>query len=365
MILVKEAIDSTYNEPLFGDTKTNNRCQKRVRAVIQNLNQKFTDNISHFGHFRCILESKDPSSVSKRQMVFKREEYIQHIRDLLEKTRGRELPSTFSPLIKDITHSHITAAWTAAREFLQSAVLHIADKATAKALLKIVILPALENLRYELEKGTEDLLIPHQRGHPITYNDYFTETLQKTRADRQKESFRKALQSYFKVDTLSTSEPIPATIDLQELLNSLVQTTIPDITHFASEEALDCMLAYYKVALKRFVDNIATKVIEVKLLDSITAIFIPITVFEISKDLIRQIAGESGESQSRREQLNKKLKGTDTYKRFVGIRGLSKKSHPISIRILTEFIESSNKLQASSQNNRAIVNTIDSEPVDR
>lgn len=88
----------------------------------------------------------------------------------------------------------------------------------------------------------------------------------------------------------------------------------------------------------------------------------------MSKDLIRQIAGESGESQSRREQLNKKLwilgKCADTCKRFVGIRGLGKKSHPTSIRILTEFIESSNELQASSQNNRAIVDAIDSEPVD-
>lgn len=80
--------------------------------------------------------------------------------------------------------------------------------------------------------------------------------------------------------------------------------------------------------------DIATEVIEVKLLGELTTLFTPITAFEMPKDLIRQIAGESEESQSRREQLNKKLwileKGSDTCKRFVGIRGLGKRSQPQS-----------------------------------
>ncbi|KAJ6003769.1 hypothetical protein N7522_006461 [Penicillium canescens] len=350
--LVKAAVDGTYNEPFFGDAKTKNGYQKRVRAVIQNLNQQFMEKISRRGHFRHVIEGEDQRSGTKTQVCLTRKEYVQHIETLLKKTRGRELPGTFNPLIvkdlfqeqcgpwEDITHSHITAAWTAAREFLQHAVSYVADEATSKALFKKVILPALGNLRHALEKGSEELLMPHQRGHPITYNHYFTETLQKTRTDRQKEAFRKALQSYFGVDTLSTSEPVLHTINLQGLFNSLLQNTIPDMTRFASEEALDCMLSYYKVALKRFVDDIATEVIEVKLLSALPTLFTPITAFEMPKDLVGQIAGESEESQSLREQLNKKLwiltKGSDTCKRFVGIRGL----------------ELNNDLQASLQQNR-------------
>ncbi|CAI7647550.1 unnamed protein product [Penicillium viridicatum] len=332
--LVKAAVDGTYNDPFFGDAKTDDGYRKRIRAVIQNQNQKFTDNISHRGHVRHVVENEEPRPVSKRQ--------------------GPRATWDFNPLIvkdlfqeqcapwEDITRSHIAAAWTSTREFLQHAVFYVADEVTSKALFDNVILPALEKLRHILEKGSKGLLIPHQRGHPITYNHYFTETLQKTRADRQKEVIRKALQSHFRVDNLSTFESNLHTIDLQGLLNSLVQTTIPDMTRFASEEALDCMLAYYKVALKRFIDDIATEVIEVKLLGEITTLFTPITAFEMPKDLIRQIAGESEESQSRREQLNKKLwileKGSDTCKRFVGIRGL----------------DSRNGLQASLLSNRAI-----------
>ncbi|KAJ6029760.1 hypothetical protein N7460_004340 [Penicillium canescens] len=111
----KAAVDGTYNEPFFGDAKTKNGYQKRVRAVIQNLNQQFMEKISRHGHFRHVLEGEDQRSGSKTQ----------HIETLLKKTRGRELPSTFNPLIvkdlfqeqcgpwEDITHSHITAAWTA------------------------------------------------------------------------------------------------------------------------------------------------------------------------------------------------------------------------------------------------------------
>ncbi|KAJ5882273.1 uncharacterized protein N7529_000945 [Penicillium soppii] len=386
--LVKAAVDGTYNEPFFGDAKTDNGYQKRIRAVIQNLNQKFTDNISHRGHLRHVHEIEDHRSVSKRQILLTRKEYVQHIETLLKKTRGRELPGTFNPLIvkdlfqeqcgpwEDLTHNHITAAWAAAREFLQHAVSYVADEATSKALFQNVILPALENLRHVLRKGSEELLMPHQRGHPITYNHYFTETLQKTRADRQKDAFRKALQSYFGVDTLSTSETVVHAIDIQGLFNSLVQTTIPDMTRFASEEALDCMLAYYKVALKRFVDDIATEVIEVNLLGAIPTLFTPITAYEMPKELVRQIAGESEESQSRREQLNKKLwilrKGSDTCKRFVGIRGIGKRGQSTTILILTDSVESINELQASLQNNPAtlsssscsLVDAIGSESVD-
>ncbi|KAJ5277794.1 hypothetical protein N7524_003947 [Penicillium chrysogenum] len=68
------------------------------------------------------------------------------------------------------------------------------------------------------------------------------------------------------------------------------------MTRFALEEALDCMLAYYKVALKRFVDDIATEVIEIKLLTALLALFTPITAFEMPEDLVSEIVGESEES---------------------------------------------------------------------
>lgn len=258
--LVKAAVDGTYNEPFFGDAKSTVGYQKRIRAVIQNLNENFTKKVSQRGHLRCILESEDQRNVCKHQIRVTREEYIQHIETLLKKTRGRELPGTFNPMIvkdlfqeqctpwADITQNHMDAAWRAVRDFLQQAVTYVADGATSKTLFHKVLSPALGSLRQALEKESKMFLMSHQRGHPITYNHYFTETLQDTRADRQKDIFREALQSYFGVDTLTTSHTVEHPINLRGLFNSLLQKTVPDMTRFASEEALDCMLAYYKVS---------------------------------------------------------------------------------------------------------------------
>lgn len=80
--------------------------------------------------------------------------------------------------------------------------------------------------------------------------------------------------------------------------------------------------------MKRFIDNIATEVIEVKLLSALPALFTPITAFEMPENLVTEIAGESEDSRSLREQLNKRMwiltKGSETCRRFVGIRGLGK-----------------------------------------
>ena len=106
---------------------------------------------------------------------------------------------------------------------------------------------ALAGAKEELHKILKD-----KARHPTTYNHYFTETLQDTRVERQKEAFRDALQSYFGVDSLLTSHVVEHSVNLRALYNSLLQKTIPDMTRFASEEALDCMLAYYKVRSAAF-----------------------------------------------------------------------------------------------------------------
>ena len=135
------------------------------------------------------------------------------------------------------------------------------------------------------------------------------------------------------------------------------------------------MLCRKKVALKRFVDDIATEVIEAKLLTAVSTLFTPITAFEMPKDMVCQIAGEFEESQSLRGQLNKKLsiltKGSDTCKRFVSIRGLGKRTKHTFILELTKSVDLNNEQHASLQQNRAILSSspcssieLDSESID-
>ncbi|GFF61244.1 dynamin family GTPase, putative [Aspergillus udagawae] len=306
--------------------------------------------ISRRGHYRRIYEPNDGQIPAKNQVGVTREEYLKHISQLLKRTRGRELPGTFNPMIvrdpfleqclpwEQLTRSYTESIWGAAREFLILVVKFVTDEATSAALIEEIIIPACDSIKQEIDNKTRELLMPHQTGHPITYNHYFTETLQKIRAERHEGELAKTLKQFFGVANLSEPYCTEHSINLDQLLKSLLHQTEPDMVRFASIEALDCMLAYYKVtwnsfslvfypsngrqvALKRFVDDIANEVVESKLMFSLSRILSPVTVFDMPANLITRIAGESKESQTIREQLNKELsilsKGSETSRRFV------------------------------------------------
>lgn len=83
-----------------------------------------------------------------------------------------------------------------------------------------------------------------------------------------------------------------------------------------------------QIALKRFIDDVAVKVIEEKLLAVMTDILSPVAVFEMSDELVEMIAGESQESRTLRAQLTKQIDvletGSETCKRFAGSQWIGK-----------------------------------------
>lgn len=83
--LVKAAVDGTYNDPFFGDAHSNNGYNKRIRAVVQNLNEDFTERMCRRGHYRRICEPSDGQIPAKNQVGTTREEYIKHIGHLLKR----------------------------------------------------------------------------------------------------------------------------------------------------------------------------------------------------------------------------------------------------------------------------------------
>lgn len=257
--LVKASVDGTYNDPFFDHAESEIGYQKRIRAVMQNLNMDFAEHIARRGHRREIASSEDTSRVSGGVVPIARNEFLDHIQRLMRRTRGRELPGTFNPMIvadlfldqsipwEAITRSHIDKVWKAAKEFLSLAATYIADAATSRALFQKIFEPALDQLLGSLNAKTAELLTPHQKSHPITYNHYFAETLQKVRNERSKNEYSRVVKNFFGVSCLESSFFINQHKDLNQLVTALVQGTEPDMNRFACAEALDCMEAYYKV----------------------------------------------------------------------------------------------------------------------
>ncbi|RDW63576.1 putative vacuolar sorting protein VPS1 [Coleophoma cylindrospora] len=333
--LVKASVDGTYNDSFFGDADSEPGYQKRIRAVAQNLNLDFAERMAKGGHRREIVNFPDDAVLHRGVTGVTKEGFLDHIQHLMRRSRGRELPGTFNPLIvadlfleqsspwEAIARSHVEKVWKTAKQFLALTVNYIADSTTAKALLQRIFEPSLSQLLDTLHAKTTELLRPHQKSHPITYNHYFTESLQKVRNERSNDECTRILKSFFRVDSLDSVYVHQK--DLRPLVTALVHRTEPDINRFACSEALDCMKAYYKVALKRFIDDIAIEVIEAKLISSLYDIFSPVSVTAMPVDTVAEVAGESEENRAYREQLTQQLhvltKGSETCQRFMGMGG--------------------------------------------
>ncbi|KAB8247632.1 P-loop containing nucleoside triphosphate hydrolase protein [Aspergillus flavus] len=360
--LVRSGLDGSYNSSFFESAHSENGYHKRMRAVIQNLNEDFAQHITENGHYRDILSGGQPGtsqSSSAEQLFVSRKEYLQHIERLLRRTRGRELPGTFNPMIQSqpwqrIATAHVTKVWDATKTFICAAVAEVSDMATLGALLKDVVEPALSDLLHSMEARLTELLEPHQAGHAITYNHSFTEDLQKARRDIMEDRFSHVLTDFFGVPQITTStntyynnydnppqqDPFDddcyyntnkkrnknRDFNLRKLLDSLLESTETDMICYAAREALDCTLAYYKVALKRFIDGVATDVVETTLTKSLNQLLSPIVVHHMSDTSVSRIAGESKENRDLREQLSKKLEilesGSKTCRKFVNIQGI-------------------------------------------
>lgn len=144
--LTKAAIDGTYNDPFFEDPISVLGYHKRIRALVQNLNLSFAEEITTRGHRWKITDSPCSRLGSGGQIMTTRTEYMDHIQYLMQRTRGRELPGTFNPMIvadlfheqstpwEAITRKHVEEVWGAAKRFLSLALAYVADAATSKAL---------------------------------------------------------------------------------------------------------------------------------------------------------------------------------------------------------------------------------------
>ncbi|KAI9649684.1 hypothetical protein NHQ30_002265 [Ciborinia camelliae] len=345
--LVKASVDGTYNDHFFGESATEIGYQKRIRAKVQNLNMNFSQDITNYGHYRQIgyedetivsLTKADGTKPSAVPSIVTRDTFIEHVQSLMPRSRARELPGTFNPMIiadlfreqsqpwEQLARDHIDAVWEAISDFLEHVSEHIADEATSNTLFQTIFNPALKQLLADLNNKAEELLKPHQSSHPITYSNNFVEKLQEIRQERHKAEIAQVVRSHFAVSsTKATFTPVrDFNYDLEKLVIKLANRAEPDIIRFSCSEALDYMYAYYAVALERFIDDMSVEVIEEKLVMPLARIFSPSTVIEMSDEVVTQIAGEPEESRAERAQLTKQkkvlAKGLVTCKRFVGLR---------------------------------------------
>ena len=267
--LIKAAVDGTYIDPFFGDLSSKSGDSKRLRAVVQNMNLDFAESMRTNGQRRRIVDQRTGLSKHWRQSTdesITRDEFENEIVDLLKRNRGRELPGMFSPLIVgEIFHQqsqpwegkarvHIENICGVVEAFLEQTLAYLADENTYSNLLRDVIGPLMSERSQQISTKMDEILTPFARGHPITYNHYFTETIQAIRQKRLEkdvtERLRKLSPSLFEGDGTTTdniAETIDADLKVSDVISALSSRNEADMDKYAASEILVCMEAYYKV----------------------------------------------------------------------------------------------------------------------
>jgi GTP-binding protein EngB required for normal cell division len=264
--LIRAAIDGQYSDSFFGDASTTEGYQKRLRAILQNTLTEFAEIMRKKGHTYAIVD--EGSAELPRQIS--RSNYIAKVKKLLERSRGRELPGTFDPLIigqlfheqrepwAKLVNQYMDTILRAVSFVARTALQHVSDQITSEKLSRQFMITRLESISVELENKVKELLQPHDTGHPITYNHYLTENVQKAQSNRLARDIKKSFEELLGAD-YSASGVIKININVNTIISALVAKTEADMNSYASSTATDFMEAYYKVRVVQFTKRLNTQ----------------------------------------------------------------------------------------------------------
>lgn len=260
-VLMKAAVDGIYNDPFFGSAKTEQGYQRRLRAVVQNTLIQFEENMRWKGQTQVITEPPLKNQVLTSGEI-SRPDYIDEVRDLMRRSRGCELPGTFNPLIIGELFTEQCQPWrgiaVGAKDIILEAVYRttqaildqITVDETADGIFRIVS-AEIDTLKSDLNQKVAELLEPHYNSHPITYNHYLTDNVQKAQSDRRRRSFERTLKEFIGIGSIEEGREYR--VAPFKLLTLLEQHTENDMERYASDLAVDYMQAYSKVSIQRTV----------------------------------------------------------------------------------------------------------------
>ena len=258
--LCKDAAEGKYEDSFFGYSESAEERIKRLRANIQNENITFTRAMREYGHKRIITEQSSSPQVSG-QVIMTRSDALQWVQRLLTYSRGRELPGSFNPLLvgdlfrdqsspwEAIARVHIDAVWHSARRFVRVLLKSLTDSETLSSLFTHCIIPAMTR---RLEMATQSLnrLLDDRARHPITYNHYYTETLQNMKKARRNEEMKGTIRNFIRPKFGAERDSSDILYELDTLVSELDNE--PDMDANACSDLLDSMQAYYKVSPRPF-----------------------------------------------------------------------------------------------------------------
>ena len=259
--LIQSAVDGVYSDHFFESATTDRGYQKRLRAVVHNYLLDFARTMRQLGHAKHIVPHVTRKQKAANARLITRDEFVGKVVTSMQRSRGCELPGTYNPqIIRDlfcqqsepwqsILEQFAEDIWESSTNTANLILDHVSDETAASALRNLIIGPVTDSIKEKVTNTIAQILLPHQTGHPITYNHYLTENIQKSRAEHQRKQMARKLDNFFGTDHEKGKNRSDArSVDVVSLLNTITYTSIADMDRYACSEAIDCMRAYYRVS---------------------------------------------------------------------------------------------------------------------
>ncbi|KAH6672754.1 interferon-induced GTP-binding protein Mx2 [Plectosphaerella plurivora] len=231
------------------------------------------------------------------------------------RSRGLELGSFSSGILPSVFREQSVKWEACARDFVSQVIL-LVHRFILKALkivctdnhvYQCIVSAIFQDLCDKYQGGMDQakLLVNIERQlKPYTLNHYFAQNQQKNVGERIQKTLE--LKSWRK----SAKDGVVEGISYLKLNDVAEAVSNKSNAEQAQEAIHDSLEAYYKVAYKRFVDNIFSQAVDYKLLsgpDSPLGLFCDRWVLDLEADQLQAVAGESRRTREARERLQNEV----------------------------------------------------------
>jgi len=250
----------------------------RLRAIVQHANMQFSRQMQRFGAKYKITEKPEELNVLDEdegnffelddsylavpidQTTLTHAEAVRWVQDVLERSRGRELPGNFNPTIiselfwdqsgnwQELASTHVDRVASYCARFVKSLLMQLVPDDVFNKVMLHKVEPALK-YRAEMAHAKLAEIMEDKDDHPITYNHYYTTTMQKMRADKQAREMKKLASDSTQLEYDHNEEEYKRVLRPEDLVKAIAAASVEqDMLKFSAEDALICQMAFYKVS---------------------------------------------------------------------------------------------------------------------
>jgi GTP-binding protein EngB required for normal cell division len=195
--LVELANDGVYHRDKFFEIRKD--ASGRIRASVQTMNKQFAHVMRSYGHNMQLPETASiiylgaPAyflGALKPPEIVGREKCVAKVNELNANSTGKELDGMPNVEVvrelfrfkaktwQQLAEIHLHEVWSLVRIILSSMIRHVANESTAQRIFRNIINEELDRKKLNMATRLQEILAPHLRCHPISYNPALKDRVQ-------------------------------------------------------------------------------------------------------------------------------------------------------------------------------------------